>query len=129
MWDTWTANNSGAAATANGQTVQPGASPVIPSTPMGVTVRTPVGDVAALEADAEYRRHVTTSWAVKLVSGDYVTYWGYEGGPQMPLILNADGAFTEADRFKTIPIRPAATGMGQIEHVVLLMLENRTFDR
>jgi len=128
MWDTRIVNNSGAAVTANGQTVQPGASLVIPYTPMGVTVRTPVGDVAALEADAEYRRHVTTSWAVKLVSGDYVTYWGYEGGPQMPLILNADGTFTVDDRFKNIPIRPAATGMGQIEHVVLLMLENRTFD-
>ncbi|MBS0298152.1 MAG: hypothetical protein JSR45_17775 [Proteobacteria bacterium] len=128
MWDTKIVNNSSAAVTANGRTVQPGASVVIPYAPTGVTVRTPAGEVAALEPDGSYRQHVTTTWAVMIRSGDYLTYWGYEGGPQMPIVLNADGTFTVDDRVKNIPIRGGESSIGQIEHVVLLMLENRTFD-
>lgn len=51
---------------------------------------------------------VGSTWAVKVVAGDYLRYWGYEGGPTVAVTVHDDGTFSLPDQgntsFDRIPI-------------------------
>ena len=55
-----------------------------------------------------FHQYIPTTWAVKVISGQYTRYWGYEGHPTLALSVNANGTFTIPDScgisFTQIPI-------------------------
>ena len=129
MWDTRIVNSSSVAVTANGRPVPAGGDLLIAYTPAGVSIQVAGrGEVTATEPGPEYRQHVQSSWAVLIRTGGYVAYWGYEGHPTLTITIAADGTFSVDSAIRNIPIQAPATTINQIEHVVLLMLENRSFD-
>jgi len=90
MWITHVQNNCAMPITANGTAIAPGQSLDVDYVWTGVSVQVPgIGQIQALEAGDE--NPGPHAWAVKLVTGVWSAYWGYDGTPTMTLTVYASG--------------------------------------
>ncbi|TGN14067.1 LamG domain-containing protein [Leptospira ilyithenensis] len=105
MWNTKIVNRSDFSVIANGHAIAKNSDYTIAYVTTGVNIQVVGrGEILAIEPGPEYHSHVSTNWAVKLVSGSYEGYWGYEGNPTMTITISANGTFSIDDNIQSVPI-------------------------
>jgi hypothetical protein len=106
LWSTLVINHTQGSITVNGTPITAGQQTTFPYNGAGVQVVVPdVGTISFSEPGSDnYHPYVSTTWAVKIVSGNYLGYWGYEGGPTMTVTINDDDTFSLGPNFNAIPI-------------------------
>lgn len=108
-WDTKIVNKTNMQATVGSQIVAPGSEKLFLYSPNGYIIKVEgAGIILVMEPDATYPQHVSTSWSVKLCSGAFCDYWGYEGHPTLTLILNPDLTFSVNPSIYNVPIQDGA---------------------
>ncbi|SPO06935.1 uncharacterized protein DNG_09629 [Cephalotrichum gorgonifer] len=108
-WDTNMINHSGV----NGNAVSNGSSSLLRAV-HDIVINVPskgVIHVTEPGPDDFHKLGVWTTWAVKIIAGSYIRYWGYEGGPVLPITINPDGTFSMPTAcnitFANVPIAPS----------------------
>jgi|GEM_PF-6847185 len=105
MWKTEVQNYSNRNVVANGRAIAKDQTYKFDYTGSGIGIQVAgLGLINLVEPDSDFRKYVTTTWGVKISSGNYVGYWGYEGEPVMTIKINPDGTFSTAGGFENIPI-------------------------
>lgn len=96
MWQTLVVNQSKRCVAANEVEIEPGEEYSFKYLATGIHVIVEDrGAVHLVEADGAYKRYVgSKEWAVKVISGPFTGYWGYDASPTMGLVINEDGTFT-----------------------------------